>query len=62
VASDVTVPEIVEALLVFDEGLLNSRYHGMLARYEPSHLRDELVKLPSLVLSAARAARSGAER
>lgn len=57
-----TIAEMMEALLVFDEGLLNSRYHGMLQRYPESGLRDALVRLPGLVLKAGRHTRSGAEK
>jgi hypothetical protein len=57
-----TVPEMVEALLVFDEGILNSRYHGMLARFNPGPMRDELVNLPARILAACRSARAGAEK
>lgn len=56
-----TIPEMVEALYVFTEPLLNSRYHGMLLRRELSGRDSDLGKIPGLVLECARVGRQGAE-
>ena len=55
-----TVSEMVEALCLFDEPMLNSRYHGLLIRRGIEATSDDLVRLPSMVLESARLAREGA--
>lgn len=55
-----TVSEMVEALCLFDEPMLNSRYHGLLMRRGIEASSDEPVRLPSLVREGARLAREGA--
>lgn len=57
-----TVADVVEALLLFDEPMLNSRYHGMLERYPEGRMREELLKVPGLILKAGRAGRAGSEK
>lgn len=57
-----TIADVVEALLLFDEPILNSRYHKMLARYPAGMTRDELLGVPALVLQAERAGRAGSEK
>jgi hypothetical protein len=58
--SPLTVVEMVEALCLFNEPILNSRYHGMLLRRARQPERDELAKLPALVLEGERYGRQGA--
>lgn len=55
-----TVSEMVEALCLFDEPMLNSRYHGLLVRRGLSGTGAELARLPSMALESARLAREGA--
>lgn len=57
-----TVPEIVDALLIFTEPIMNSRYHAMLFRRNISGRESDLGKIPSLVLESARDGREGALR
>ncbi|MEA3200815.1 MAG: hypothetical protein QOE90_2243 [Thermoplasmata archaeon] len=56
-----TITEMVEALLVFDEPILNSRYHGMLARFPEGRMREDLVRLPAQVLASARVSQAAAD-
>lgn len=55
-----TVSELVEALCLFHEPWLNSRYHGVLLRRGYGS-REDLMRLPWVVLEAERLARQGAE-
>lgn len=55
-----TISEMVEALCLFDEPMMNSRYHGMLLRRGHDTDDAELARLPALVLESARLAREGA--
>lgn len=57
-----TVADVVDALLLFDEPILNSRYHGMIARHPEGRVRDDLLRVPALILKAGRAGRAGAEK
>jgi hypothetical protein len=58
--SDATIEEFVDALMLFDEPMLNSRYHGLLLRMSDGEVRDRLAELPGLVLESTRLARRGA--
>lgn len=50
----------MDALLLLDEPMLNSRYHGLLFRMQDEQTREKLAKLPSLVLETIRLGRRGA--
>jgi hypothetical protein len=52
---------MVEALYVFTEPLLNSRFHGMLLRRNLSGRESDLGRIPGLVLDCSRMGRRGAE-
>lgn len=52
---------MVEALYVFTEPLLNSRFHGMLLRRNLSGRESDLAAIPGLVLDCSRVGRRGAE-
>lgn len=56
-----TLPEMIEALYVFTEPLLNSRYHGMLLRRNLSGKESDLARIPGLVLESSRVGKKGAE-
>lgn len=58
--SSIAIDELIEALCLFDEPMLNSRYHGMLLRRRDDDLHEQLAELPLLVLQGARLAREGA--
>lgn len=51
---------MVEALCLFDEPMLNSRYHALLGRRGEVATSAELTRLPALALECARLARDGA--
>lgn len=55
-----SVSDMVEALCLFDEPMLNSRYHALLTRRGIQGSGAELAQLPSLALECARLARDGA--
>lgn len=59
-ASPPTVSEMVEALCLYDEPMLNSRYNALLLRRAGDGALSELASLPRLVLESARHARTGA--
>ncbi|MEA3198810.1 MAG: hypothetical protein QOE90_238 [Thermoplasmata archaeon] len=58
-SEEATIAEMVEALLVFDEPILNSRFHGMLTRHPKGQTRDDLMLLPAKIIQAGRLAHEG---
>ncbi|HVL49739.1 MAG TPA: hypothetical protein VM889_14375 [Candidatus Thermoplasmatota archaeon] len=56
-----SIRDIVEGLLIFDEPMLNSRYHGILYHDPVPERRDALAALPGLVVRSHRLARRAAE-
>lgn len=54
-----TIPDMVDALYIFTEPLLNSRYHGLLLRRQEDDQTRDLTKIPALVLNCYRLGREG---
>lgn len=55
-----TIAEMVEALYVYSEPLMNSRYHGMLLRRRIRGEGADLSRIPGLLLETARLSSEGA--
>ena len=62
IADPLTLSEMVDALLVFDEPVLNARYHGLMQRLSEGRMRDEMSRLPALIIKSGRVARRGSEK
>lgn len=54
-----SVSDIVDALMLLDEPMLNSRYHGLLLRLTEGPSRDRLVALPGMLAESLRLSRKG---
>lgn len=57
---DPSVADMVEALCLFDEPMLNSRFHALLTRRSVEDSAADLRRLPALALECSRLARTGA--
>lgn len=56
-----TIAEMVEALYVYTEPLLNTRYHAMLLRRSIRGGRADLSRIPGLLIESARLSAEGAQ-
>lgn len=56
---DPTIADIVDAMMLLDEPMLNSRYHGLLIRLGSDDARQRLSLLPRLVAKSLHLSRRG---